>query len=239
MIAPEESAPPPDPPEVTIPLRSLRRERAQLLQKLQHAVPAAALLLVGAQRVMQHERGLGLAMAVAEIVVGVVLFRSLAKAFAATKRSRALAAASGSGAHAGHRHGIDWIDVLIAAVLVFEALEHWREHHHVPGPTVLLAAVTLGLGLFHGRLTARKAGRRVLRIDAAGIRFRGGLFRKFFASWNDVEGIDLGERWARISLRGGEERRINLYDLRNGHEVRAALAAARGRLPPPEAVPDL
>lgn len=234
MIASEESAPSIDPPDVSIPLRSLRRERAQLFQKLQHAVPAVSLLIVGAQRIQRHERGLGLALAVGEIVIGALLFRSLAKAFAATKRSRVHSATTGTGTHAGHPHGIDWIDVMVAAVLVFEVVEHWLVHHHLQRPTVLVAAVTLGLGLFHGRLDARAARRRVLRIDDTGIRVSRRLFRGFFVPWADMESIELGDRWARIIARGGRERRIDLLDLRNGAEIREALSAARERLSPVE-----
>jgi hypothetical protein len=226
----------PDPPEVLIPLRSLRRERAQVFQKLQHAVPAAGLLLVGVQGILRHENGVELALSAVEIVVSVLLVRSLAKAFAANRRSRR-AAAAGHGAPAGHGHGhgVDWVDVLVASVLAVEALEHWHTHHHIQGPTILLALVTLGLGLFHGRLAARTAHRRSLQIGATGIQINRRFFRRFSASWQDLESIDVDERWARLVARGGRERRIDLKDLANGAEVRQALVAARERIAPPSA----
>jgi hypothetical protein len=89
--------------------------------------------------------------------------------------------------------------------------------------------VTLVLGLFHGRIAARLARRRVLHIDAVGIRVRS-RFRQFFAPWSDIERIDLEDRTARIVARGGRERRIDLADLPNGPEVREALREASGWL---------
>jgi hypothetical protein len=59
---------------------------------------------------------------------------------------------------------------------------------------------------------------------------RGRFFRRFAASWADLESIDLDDRRAQIVARGGRRRRINLKDLRNAEEVRDALLAARERL---------
>jgi hypothetical protein len=224
-------------PDLSIPLVSIRRQRAQRVQKLQHAVPAVALLVAGAQGLLHGERGFALALAVFEIGVSALLLRSLVKELREALHPH----------HAGHgSHGVDWFDFFAAGVLTAEALEHWHIHHHLPRPTLLLAAVTLLLGLFHGRVAARAARRRHLRIDAAGIRIRGRFFRRFFASWTDLERIDLdapgdpgdpGGRWAHIVARDGRKRRIDLADLRNAQEVRDALLAAREHLTPAESLP--
>lgn len=211
--------------DVVIPLRSRRHERGQFLQKLQHAFPAVSLLLVGVQGIMEHERGFALALAVAEIAVSVLLFRALAKSFAALRRT----GGPEHGAHVEHAHGVDWVDILVAGVLVVEALEHWHSHHHLPRPTVLLAAVMLALGLFHGRIAALTARRRALRIDTNGIQVSKRFFRQLSASWADIERIEVGEGSASIVTRKGRMQRIDLADLRNGAEVRQALFAAQER----------
>jgi len=212
-------------PDHFIPLVSIRRQRVQRVQKLQHAVPAVALLVTGAQGLLHGEHGIGLALAIGEVVTSALLLRTLAKELAAARHPH-------GASHEGAHHGVDWFDVFASGVLTAEALEHWHTHHHLPRPTLLLAAVTLALGLLHGRLAAFAARRRHLRIDAAGIRLRG-RFRRFFASWTDLERIDLddpGGRWAHIASRDGRTWRIDLADLKNAQEVREALLAAREHL---------
>lgn len=208
---------------VEVPLVSIRRERGRRLQKLQHAIPAVALLGAGAQRLMQGQRGLGLALAVGELVVSVLLLRSAVKELAAVRRPESVQ----------DHHGVDWFDVFAAGVLTAEALEHWHTHHHLPRPTLLMAAITLALGLFHHRLTAVVPRAQVLRIDEDGIRLRRRFRRQFFAPWSDIERIDLGEAQARIVALGGRERSIDLKDLRNASEVRAALLTAQEQLSGP------
>ncbi len=210
---------------VEVPLVSIRRERARRLQKLQHAIPAVALLGAGAQRLMQGQRGLGLALAVGELVVSVLLLRSAVKELAAVRRPESVQ----------DHHGVDWFDVFAAGVLTAEALEHWHTHHHLPRPTLVMAAISLALGLFHHRLTAVVPRAQVLRIDKEGIRLRRRFRPRFYAPWSDVERIDLGEAQARIVALGGRERSIDLKDLRNASEVRAALLTAQERLSGPSA----
>lgn len=212
-----------EPSALEVPLVSIRRERGRRLQKLQHAIPAVALLGAGVQRLMQGERGLGLALAVGELVVSVLLLRSAVKELAAIRRPESV----------HDHHGVDWFDIFAAGVLTAEALEHWHTHHHLPRPTLLMAAITLALGLFHNRLATVVPSAQALRIDADGIRLRRRFRRQFFAPWADVERIDVDEATARIVSRGGKERSIDLTDLRNASEVRAALTAAQERLTDP------
>lgn len=219
-----------DPGEiVSIPLRSRRRERAQLVQKLQHAIPAVPLLLAGLRGIQQGERGFALGLAIGELVVSALLLRTLVKEIASLRRPHVETGHGGHGAHA-----VDWFDILAAGVLTAEALERWHLHHHVARPTILLAVITLALGLFHGRIAAITSRRRALRMDADGIRVGGrffrGVFYRFAASWPDIERIELDDKKARIVARDGRERRIDLTDLRNAGEVRAALLAAQERL---------
>jgi hypothetical protein len=221
----------PETPEITerdlaveVLLVSKRRERGKLLQKLQHAIPAVPLLGAGIQRLMHGEQGWALALAVAEIVTSLLLLRTIMKELTALRRP--------SAAHTGDHQGVDWFEIFAAGMLTVEALEHWHTHHHLPRPMLLTAAVTLCLGLFHGRIAAFTARRRMLRIDATGIRIGGRFYRQFFAAWPNLERIDLDDTKALIAARGGRQRRIDLKDLRNASEVRGALLSARARLTP-------
>jgi len=210
---------------IQLPLLSRRRERVQLVQKFQHVIPAIPLLNAGIQGLVHGERGFALALAVAEIVTSVLLLRSMAKELIALRSSH-------GGEHTAH-HGVDWFEIFAAGMLTVEALEHWHTHSHLPRPSFLMAAVTLLMGLFHGRIAAFSTRRRSLRIDETGLRIGGRtLFSRFSVPWADLERIEVDERYARIVARGGRTRRINLEDLRNASEVREALLLARARLTP-------
>lgn len=206
--------------DIELPLVSLRRERAQQIQKLQHAIPAVPLLIVGVQGLMAGDRGFALALALAELVVSLLLLFTLVKNLIPKPRP----------AHTSHSHGVDWFDIFAAGILTVEALEHWHTHHHPPRPMLVTAAVTLGLGLFHGRIAAYNSRRRSLRINTEGIRLGGRFFRQHFVAWPNIERIDIGDRKAQIVAHNGRKLRINLGDLRNASEVRQALLAARARL---------
>jgi hypothetical protein len=218
-ILPQSAAPAPAHP-VLLPLVTRRRQRVQLFQKVQHAIPVAALLTAGVQGIQNGERGFALGLAIFEIVVSVLLLRTLVKDFAAVRKPH--------GGHHNSHGGVDWFDVFAAGVLTAEALEHWHTHHHLPRPTVLLAAVTLTLGLLHGRI----ARQRMLHIHDDGIRAGRRFFRKFAAPWQEIERIDMDDKHAHIILRSGRTWRTRLKDLPNAPEVRAALLAARSRIPP-------
>jgi hypothetical protein len=211
---------------ISIALISRRRERGKWFQKLQHALPAVVLLNAGVRGLMEGQHGFGLALSIAEIAVSALLLRELVKEFAAARRPP-----SAHGAH-GEHHGVSWFEIFAAGVLTVEALERWHTHGHLPRPTLVMAAVTLALGLFHGRLGGRRSNRRwSLRLDEAGLRLQTRAFtRPFLASWPDIESLDLDDREARILLRDGRERRIDLTDFVNAAEVREALLAARERL---------
>ena len=214
---------------IRIPLLSRRRERAQLFQKLQHVVPAVPLLGAGIQGLLHGERGLSLALAIAEIVTSALLLRSTVKELAAFRKSYR---EPHTHEHAAH-HGVDWFEIFAAGVLTVEALERWHLHSHLPRPMFLTAVLTLALGLFHGRIAAFSRRHRSLRIDAAGIRIGGRFFfYQRFVSWADLERIDFDDRYARLVARGGRERRIDFKDLRNASEVREALLSVQSRLAP-------
>lgn len=206
-----------------IPLISLRRERGKWFQKLQHAFPAAVLLTAGVRGLTEGQHGFGLALSIAEIAVSALLLRELVKEFKAARQPSAAP---------GHHHGVSWFEIFAAGVLAVEALERWHTHGHLPRPTLVMAAVTLFLGLFHGRLGNRRNSRRwTLQLDDDGIRLQTRAFhRPFIAAWADVESIEVDDREARLLARGGRKSRLDLTDLANAGEVRQALLAARERI---------
>jgi hypothetical protein len=212
---------------IVIPLRSKRQRRGLAIQKLNHAVPAFGLLLAGTQALAGDGHGFGFYLGIVEIASAATLIVLTIRELRGALGSRP----SGSVPHTEH-HGIDWVDIAAGSVLVTEALEHWHETGHVPRPTLLTAAATFALGLSHGRIRARAGSRRVLRVDAGGIAISGRLFkaRRLQAVWRDLQSIEIGQRWAVVTTRAGQQRRLDLTDLETEGAVRCALAEARNRL---------
>ena len=206
---------------LVVPLHSRRLERAQLLQKINHAIPAAGLLVTGMQALAEGAGGIGLALAIVEIVTSAMLIVTFARGVRATRRT---------GPREHSHSGVDWIDIWAAGVLFAEAAERWHLTHHLSRPTILTAMITLGLGLFHGRIAASSQRRRAVRITAEGIYVGARPFRGLNARWADVASISAAGQVAEVRTRGGRVRRVDLTDLRNAEEVRAAFAEGSRRL---------
>jgi len=204
-----------------VPLRSRRQQRGMFVQKLEHAIPALVLLFLGLSTLKEGASGLGLAVAIAEIVSSVLLLVAMARAAHRLRRPHPSATS--------HAHGVDWIDIFAATMLGVEALEKWQTHHHLARPTIMTALVLLIFGIFHSRIVAKRERRRTLRISDAGLYVGGRPFRGLHAAWTDIESIEVDERWARVRTRGGQERRLDLADLENPAAIRDALEAARAR----------
>jgi hypothetical protein len=213
---------------IVVPLHSRRRQRGLLVQKVQHAIPTAGLITAGVGALRSGAHGFDLALAVVEIVTSVLLIRGIVQSFRAARAPRS------SGHH--HGHGVDWTDIWAAGVLFAEAGERWHLTHHIARPTILTALVTLALGLFHGRLAARRAHRRSLRVDDAGIYVGGRPFGAFHAGWPELATISVTGDVAELRTRAGRVRRLDLADLEGAAAVRAALGLAQAHLhslPPP------
>src|SRR5262245_43943138 len=95
---------------VVVPLLSRRFERAQLLQKANHAIPAVGLLVTGAQALMEGMHGFTLALAVVQIGTSAMLMITIFRSLRDTGRP----------ASHGHESGIEWIDIWAAGVLFAE-----------------------------------------------------------------------------------------------------------------------
>ena len=234
---------------ITVPLRSRRRERALIAQKIQHVIPAMALFLVGMQAVKDQAHGGELALAVVQLVTSAGLVINFLRAVRAARQP--LKMGSGPKGAAGHpemgsdpkgaaaheHHGVDWFEIFAAGVLYAEAFEKWHLKHRMPNATLLTATVTLVLGLQHGKLAARRARHRVMRVDDHGIRVGGRFWQTFDVPWKDIAAIELTPRTAAIRPRRGRARRLNLADLHHGDEARRTLETARAHLatlqPPP------
>jgi hypothetical protein len=134
-------------------------------------------------------------------------------------------------AHAAHSsHGVDWFHIFAAAVMVAEVAEHYHLTHHWRRPTILMAVFTLALGLLHGRVEAFSDRRRSLRVDDDGIYVGGRPWGSFRASWDDVESIEVGDRYGTIRAKGGRTRRIDFKDSEQPAPLRAALEGAATRV---------
>jgi hypothetical protein len=209
---------------LTVPLRSKRRERAILVQKLQHAAPAAVLLVAGLKALGEGVDGFALALAILEIVTSVALAASVILAIRKARRP-----ASASATLHSH-HGPDWIDVFTAGVLFTEAIERYHHTHHIARPTILLAVVLLIIGLLHGRILTRAGRRMTLRIGKDDLFVGGRPFRTLRVTWADLASIDIGPRYATVTARNGRQRKLDLPDLEGADAVRAALQTAQQRL---------
>jgi hypothetical protein len=214
-------------PSLIVHLQSRRRARAQVVQKLQHALPATVLLPDGLARLAGGPGGFGYLLGAAEVAVSALVIVSMFLAIRGIRGGKAPAPAA---SHDGNGHGVDWIDIMLAALLATEAIVHREETGHLPRPTIVLAAVMLLFGLLHGRIAARAGARRALRITADGVSMSGRFFRRLTATWAEIASLDIGTTEATLTTRDGRRQRLDLADLVNTDEARAALNEARSRL---------
>jgi hypothetical protein len=213
-------------PEQLVPIQSRKREFAQVMQKLQHVVPAAPLLFQGVSRLQHEPHGWSLLLAVAEVGIGALVIGAFLLKLRSTRSHD-----DDHGPHAAH--GVDWIDLAIGVMLGIEVWAHWYETGHVKRPTVLMAVVIFVIGLLHGRIAARAGRRLALKIDDAGVAIGGRPFQNFKATWDELAAVEIEPQRARLVRTDGTVRDFNFADLRNAGEVREALQGIRLRLPVP------
>jgi hypothetical protein len=214
-------------PAQIIPLQSKKRDLALTLQKVQHVVPALPLLTHGIERLGHDPHGASLAVGIGEVTISVLVLG----AFIRHLRTLRSVPHGDHGEH-GATHGVDWVDLLIGAMLAIEVWAHWHETGHIKRPLVVTAVGMVILGLAHGRIMAGAARRQSLQIDENGLKI-GKPFRRFQATWDQLAAVDIGPDRARLARKDGKHYEVNLRDLRNAADVRAALEGARLRLPAP------
>jgi hypothetical protein len=211
--------------DITVSLVSRRRERVQLLRKFQHGVPALVLFLEGLERILTREGDWNRWLGTAEAFAGMLVLGAIARDIGRLRWG------------AGHTtprqrvplHQVDWTDICLAALLSAEVAAHRVETGLWRRPTLLLAILTLAVGLAHGRITAFMAKRHALHVTDAGVSV-GGRFRRFTARWADIDRIDIAEKTAAIVMRDGRTQTFDLIDIRHGNDVTRALTRARTRL---------
>ena len=128
-------------------------------------------------------------------------------------------------------HGVDWVDLLIGAMLGIEVWAHWYESGHVKRPTVVMAVGIFVIGLLHGKIAARAGRRQALKIDDAGLAVGGRPFQNFTATWDSLAAVEIEPARARLIRKDGKVRTLNFADMRNAADVREALEGVRLRLP--------
>ena len=208
--------------DIVVPLQSRRQKRVAVVQKANHLVPAGALLLGGMQSLADGAHGVERLLAIGGIATSALLLAAFVKHL---RHLRAHATAHGA-------HGIEWIDIWAAGVLFAEGIEKYRIRGHLWRPEFLAAAATLGIGLFHGRLSAGHERRRSLRVTGDHLYIGGKLrFSKpLHARWDEIAEIVVTEQKATIVTRAGQTRRLDLKDVEHAERVRAALQEAQRRL---------
>ena len=155
------------------------------------------LLGAGLQALREGAHGPALALALFEIASSGLLIGSFVRAIRQARRP------VNAAEHPHSHHGVDWIDIFTAAVLIAEAWEHYHVTHHVKRPTIALAIALLAIGLLHGRIKKRAEKRRTLRIEDEGLYVGGKPFRSLRVKWNEIAAIDVGERWGTVTLKDG------------------------------------
>lgn len=210
---------------IAVTMESRRRQRALLVQKLQHVIVAFVLFMDGFARFGHEAAPWSLVLAIAEVATSALVIGAFV---------RSLRKARADGSHGDHggpvSHGVDWVDIFLSVMLVTEALVHQHETGHLPRPTILLAAVTLFIGFSHGRIWTFGQRRRALRVTGTGISVGSPWGSRFNATWPEIERFELNPRQALIVTRAGRERKIDLDALANAPTVMAALSEARSRL---------
>jgi hypothetical protein len=208
--------------DIVVPLRSRKQKRVAAVQKVNHLIPASALMLGGVQSLRDGAHGLELALAVGGIATSALLLVAFARHVNELRKP-----SSGHGAH-----GIDWMDIWAAGVLFAEGVEKYRIRGHLWRPEFLATAATLFVGIFHGRFAAAGDRRRSLRVAADHLYIGGKLrfSRPLNLRWDEIAEIVMTEREATVRTRAGRTRRLNLADVEEAPRVRAALQQAQRRV---------
>ena len=189
-----------------------RRQFAQIVTKIQHAVAGFPLLGIAIHNLSEgHEIPIAVVEAVIAVLVLGTFFLEL----------RAMVRHSKHGTHAHPKVG--WFDLAAGVLLIYEA---FHGAHHKPGymrPQFMSGVVTIALGVLHARLSRFGASRRYFKIDDAGIEYRMN-FRGWSIPWSELKSIDLGDKKVLFTRKNGEHHALNLGRLHNHAAVREAIA---------------
>jgi hypothetical protein len=209
---------------ISVPIRYRGAQRAQFVQKLQHAIPSLVVLGDGLTHLSNEPHGIELALGVVEVAAALAVMITVVRGFKQVFKRPA-------DAHTGHtHHGVDWIDISIGLMLFVEAYAKYHETHHIPRPTLLLGAVMIGIGMLHGKLLAWGSRRRMLRVTPEHISMPKRPFFRVTLPWANVASIDIDDRYATVIAIDGRKQRFDLKDMADPQAVRDAFMQARTAL---------
>ena len=213
--------------DIIVPLVSRRRERLQVLQKVQQGIPSLVLFLQGLDRILTGAGDWNRWLGTLQTFAGMLVLGAISRAITRLRW----------GTHQPPRQRmnptqVDWIVILLSLLLVAEVAAHYYETRQLRDLTLVLAIATLAGGLLHGRLKAFDAKREVLRVTDSGVSVGGRFFNRFTAAYEQISRIDIAEKSAIVVLRDGRTKEIDLIDIRHSNDVTRALTKARTRLEP-------
>jgi hypothetical protein len=194
-------------------LEDKRRDALELVPKVQHLMAGVPLMWTGLHNLTAGEAA-ERPMAILEIAVAAIVFFTFLKDVYAARRHR----------HSHKHPSVGWFDLAAGGLLIFEA---FHGAHLKPGylrPQFLAGVATIVTGVFHSRLHARKARRRYMKVDDAGLEFRLAFFRRIRVGWSDLDSVDLSGPDAIIRRKDGRRHKIALKYFHNGAAVRQGLA---------------
>jgi len=209
-------------PVVVIPLLSRRGERWILLLRVSDALAAGALFNDGVQRFGYAMQPYSWALAAAELLASMIVLGTIVSAVVSTLRQRP---------HHSERVGvlaISWTDLSLSGMFAIDALGDYLETGRWSPFSVLVSVAMFVMAFMRAPIVSFVQRRRGLRMTKRGLRI-GGRLRVFAADWGELESINVGDRFAVLQPTEGRECRIDLIDLINERQVRAALGEAEVR----------
>lgn len=202
---------------VIVYLDDKRRELAQTIGKLQHAIAGIPLLMVGLGKLSKNE---DLPIAAAEIALAAIVLATFIRELREVVHHRK------HGKPSSHPK-IGWFDLAAGALLIYEA---FHGAHHKPGylrPQFFTGVTAIALGLLHARLSAVAAKKRYLKVDDEGIQYRM-KFRGWSIAWDNLASIDLTGKDAVFVETDGERHTIEFGRFHNHQALRQAIAEHPG-----------
>jgi hypothetical protein len=228
---------------VEIPVRLVRRHRAQAASAGRPDGPAAATLVAAGAAGLGAPRGTAdLVLAVVELAVGAWVLRLAARGlWEAFRRGGAPPSDAAPDAADGDRDGgapapsatrparVRWEGVAAGALALVEVWHHWHTTGRVRRPTLVVGLFALVMAVGGtAALERRMAGRRPrLRVSREGLLYRASVRRRdrFEARWDDVARVEHAPGALRVVLRDGREWTL----CAGAHVGGAALVAAAAR----------
>jgi hypothetical protein len=197
---------------VIVYLDDKRRQRAQIVSKIQHAVAGVPLLMIGMEKLSSGEE---LPIAIAEVALAAIVLATFVLELRAAIRH------TKHGTAQSHPK-VGWFDLAAGALLIYEAT---HGAHHKPfylRAQFISGVVTIALGLLHHRLQHAFGKKRYFKIDDDGIEHKL-MFRSWSIRWNQLKAVDLTSKEAVFERVDGERHKVNLGRLHNHEAVRRAV----------------